>query len=54
MQLYRNTKKNWIGVGTISLDVATNVAREFLELVDKHFPPSCQKKEDCPVPGECN
>ena len=22
-----------------SLDVATNVAREFLELVDNHFPP---------------
>ena len=86
-----------------SIDVATNVAREFLVLVDRHFPPghplhsicnratlkvsyrclpnmgsvvakhnkkilrkssnaqpkpratcNCQKKEDCPVPGECN
>ena len=86
-----------------SLDVSTNVAREVLELVDKHFPPghvlhsvcnrstikvsyrslpnmksviakhnskilkstattvsrpkavcNCQKKQDCPVPGQCN
>ena len=86
-----------------SLDVATNVARDFLELVDRHFPPghplhsicnrstikvsyrslpnmgsiiarhnskilknsantqpkpkatcNCQKKQECPVPGQCN